>query len=80
MEMRHVISDLYENKSPYQCLKVAVFKSLQGHRCGNGRPTTVTVRAILFFFVIHRKYVADVICTANLHNVWRAIIAALAMF
>jgi len=33
----------------------------------------------LVFSVIHRKYVADVICTANLHNVWRAIIAALAM-
>jgi len=23
-------------------------KSLQGHRCGNGSPTTITVRAILF--------------------------------
>jgi len=33
----------------------------------------------LVFSAIHRKYVADVICTANLHNVWRAIIAALAM-
>ena len=78
--MRHVIRDLYENKSPYPYLKVAFFfKSLQGHSCGDCSPTTVTVLAILCFSVIHRKYIADVICTDNLHNVRCAIIAALAM-
>ena len=77
--MRHVIRDLYENKYPYPCLKVAVFLNLY-------RVIAVVMAALQqllyapsFFSVIHRKYVAEVICTANLNNVRCAIIAALAM-